>query len=381
MSQLKTLDDIDVTHKRVLLRIDINSDIRKNKPVLSDRITAPIKTIKELVRKKAKVVIIAHQGRPGSYDFTSLKEHAKLINKYIKIKFVADTIGLEAIKEIAKLKDGEILLLENIRFLNEEFKPSTNNKIVTQLAPLFNYYINDAFSASHREQTSIVSFPKVLPSVIGRVFQSELEHVQKIKLKNPLLILGGAKPADDLILIENLKSRVLPTGLLAPLYAISKGYNLGKQNKIMEKDTSLIPKLRKNSNKIVMPIDLAVSKNGKRLDLNMDEFPSNYPVLDIGKKTIAMYVKEIKKAKVIFFKGLAGFCEPESFAIGTRVLLKEIEKSKAYKVVNGGHTIAAVDRYKINKNKINYLTMTGGALIHYLANKSLPGIEALKESK
>src|SRR3989344_5384893 len=150
----KILDDFNFKGKRVLLRADLNSEVDDGKVVMGERIVESAKTIKELIKKKAKIVILAHQGRKGDKDFLDLRQHAKLLNKFVKVKFVADVIGKSALHEIGKLKDGEALLLDNVRFVDDEMKPSLDNKIVKIFAPLFDIYINDAFSVSHRAQTS-----------------------------------------------------------------------------------------------------------------------------------------------------------------------------------------------------------------------------------
>ena len=185
--RFKTLDDFDFRGKRVLLRVDLNSEISNGKVILGERIPGHARTIRELLGRGARVVILAHQSRQGEKDFISLKQHAKLLNRFVKVKFVDDILGKRAISEILSLKNGESLLLENVRTLKEEFSPSTRNDFVRILAPLFDVYINDAFSVSHRNQTSIVSFPKILPSGIGRVMQREIEHLEKIISQNIIL--------------------------------------------------------------------------------------------------------------------------------------------------------------------------------------------------
>ena len=198
-----TLDDYkDLSGKRVLVRLDLNSPIINGKVQDNERIKEHSKTVNELIKKRAKVVLISHQGRKGNKDFISLKQHSKLLNKYVKIKFVPSIIKDKALNEIKNLKNGEALLLENIRFLKEEFTPP-DNKIVKTLSPLFDYYVNDAFSVSHREQTSIVGFPKILRSCIGRVMEKELKNLDKIKINNCLFILGGAKAEENILLLKN----------------------------------------------------------------------------------------------------------------------------------------------------------------------------------
>lgn len=370
---MKTLDKLDVKGKRVLLLVDFNSDVFKGKVIESPRIKAHSKTIKELVKKKAKVVLISHQGSPGKRDFVSLKQHAKFLNKYVRVKFVNDTIGKKAQKAIEILQDGEVLLLENTRFLKEEFKLSTKNKFVRNLKPFFNYYVNNAFSVSHRKQTSIVSFPKVLPSAMGRLMQEEIKNIKnlKLKMKNCLFILGGRKSEDLLPLLKY--GKILTGGKLSLLSLISNGHKLGKENKDLRKEFNLLPSIRKNK-KIITPVDLAVEVNGRRKVLELEEFPQNKSVLDIGDKTIELYKEEIKKAKVIFFKGSMGVFEDKKFEKGTKEILKAISKSKAFSIIAGGQSSDAIKKFKINPKKFGYVSLSGGALIEYLESGGLVGL-------
>lgn len=375
---MKNLSKANLSGKRILLRVDLNCNVFNGKIVESERIKAHSKTIGWFLKIKAKVVVIAHQGSMGKTDFISLKQHAKVLNKYVKIKFVNSTIGKKALKEISKLKPGEAILLENTRFLKEEFTPSIKNKFVKTLGPLFDYYINDAFSVSHRNHTSIVSFPKVLPHYAGPILSNELNNIRKLKskMKNSLFILGGKKSEDLIPLLSN--KRVLTGGKFSLLVLMAKGYKLGKEDRLMKKDRNLISKIKKHSKNIKAPVDLAISINGKRKVLNLDSFPQNYPVLDIGNNTIELYKKEIKKAKAIFFKGALGMFEDKEFELGTKEILKAISKSKAFSVLSGGQTSDALKKFHINKKKFGYVSLSGGALVKYLAGEKLVGLEVLR---
>ena len=197
----KTLNDFNFKGKRVLVRSDLNSPISDNGVVLNDRIIESAKTISELKRKGAKVVVLAHQGQGGRADFVSLQGHVKLLNKFVKIRFVKDIFGEKALEEIDNLKSGDALLLENVRFSEEEFRPD-RSKIVRTLKNKFDYYVNDAFSVCHREHASIVGFPRFLPSLIGRLMEKELKNLDKIKGSGKLFILGGNKVEDVMLLIK-----------------------------------------------------------------------------------------------------------------------------------------------------------------------------------
>ena len=378
---MKVLSKLDLSGKKILLRVDLNSKVFNGKVIESDRIKAHSKTIKFLVKKKAKVVIIAHQGSPGKSYFISLKQHAKILNKYLgnSVKFVNSTIGRKAKQEISKLKPGKVILLENTRFLKDEFTPSIKNKFVKTFLDLgFDYYVNDAFSVSHRNHTSIASFPKVFPHAIGFVMEEELKNVKKLKskLKNCLFILGGKKSEDLIPLLKN--KRVLTGGQFSLLTLMANGYKLGKEDKLMKKNKHLISKIKKYSKNLKNPIDLAINFKGKRKVLNLKDFPQNYLVLDIGDKTIDLYKKEIKKAKAIFFKGALGMFEDKKFEKGTKEILKAISKSKAFSVLAGGQTSDALKKFHIGKKKFDYVSLSGGALVRYLAGERLVGLDVLK---
>ncbi len=374
-----TLENFNFNGKRVLLRIDINSEISNRKVILGERIPEHAKTIRELQKKGAKITILAHQSSPGKSDFTSLKQHAKLLNKFTKVKFVDDILGKKAVSEIIFLKKGEALLLENVRSLEEEFSPSTKNDLVKILAPLHDIYINDAFSVSHRAQTSVVSFPHVLKSGIGRTMEKEISALEKInEMKNCLYILGGAKADVNLYLLKKSKN-VLVGGIFGHLCLIASGKNLGAQNRVVKDQFKYLKEIKKYLRNCTLPLDLAVKQNGKRKTLNIEEFPSQNEVFDIGEKTTSLFVKKIKSANCILMKGTVGFCEEKQFSKGTFSLLKAISNSKAFSVIGGGHLTTALKKSKISKNKFSYVSLSGGAMEEFLAGNSLPGLEALKK--
>lgn len=375
VEKIKTLSDFDLKNKRVLLRLDLNTEVIKGKAQLSERMKAHQTTLSELKKKKAITVILAHQGRPGDEDFLPLNQHSKLI----KAKFVQDIIGEKAIKAIKSLKPGEVLLLDNIRNLKEEFDGTENNLLVKTLSPLFDIYINDAFSVSHRAQTSVTGFPKVLPCAMGRVMEAEVKSLEKINLKDTLYILGGAKPKENIDILK-ISKNVLTCGVFGQLCTIAKGVNLGAQNKFLESKvkefvTTLAPLVKD----IQTPLDFAVKVNNKRKDLPLNDFPSEYEIFDIGPKTQKLYVQKIKKAKSIFMKGVVGQTEDKKFQQGTKAILTAIASSKAFSVLGGGHTTQAIAKLKIPKSKFGYISLSGGALDEYVAGKKLPGLEVLRK--
>lgn len=376
--RLKTLDTLDVAHKTVLVRVDFNSDLHKGNIVLSPRITAPLETIRELRKRKAKVVLLAHQGRKGSWDYTSLGQHASLLKRYLKLTYVPDVIGKRARQAIAGLKEGEVLLLENVRSLSDETEFDRNNSLVKALLPLIDCYVNDAFSVSHRSHASIVGFAKHVPSAMGRVMQREVEGASKLNISRALLVLGGSKPEDNALLARALpKNRILANGLFGPYCLTLQGHSLGKESKLFGVKPGQDALPRNVLKSIITPVDFGIERKGKRVDIALGDLPVKEEIFDIGPATIGLFSREILEAKAVFFKGLSGLCNTDEFSIGTRVLLKALEYSKAYTVVCGGHTVTALDRFKIDRKKLGHVSLAGGALVHYLAGEKLPGLEVL----
>ena len=375
----KTIDNFNLKGKRVLLRVDINSPVFNGKVFLSNRIKVAVRTIAELKKRKVRVVVIAHQGRLGDSDFTSLKQHANLISKFTKIKFVNDIMGEKAISEIKKLKNGEAILLENVRFLKEEFEPS-KNKLVVRFSKLFDFYINDAFSVCHRDQTSVTRFPKFIKALAGPNLIKEVEALKKIRIKRALFILGGSKAEENILLMEG---KVLTCGIFGQLCHIAKGFNFGSQNKFLKTKFSILPELKKKIDEIgkniKMPLDFALKIKGMRVEIPLEKFPSNYEIYDVGERTVKIYEKEIKQAKFILMKGTAGYAEEKIFQKGTRKILKAIANSGAFSILAGGHLSEALSKLGISESKFNYVSLSGGALVAYLSGKKLPGLEALKK--
>lgn len=380
---MKTLKDFDFKNKKVLLRSDINSDVLNKKVIPSERIKQAALTIEYLKKQKAKVVVIAHQGNPGKEDFISLKQHEKILNKFTKIKFIEDIIGKKAIDAINKLKPGEAILLENLRFNADELNfEKKDNSLVNTLVPLFDIYVNDAFSVCHRNNTSIVNFPKSLPSCAGLLLEKELDALKKISIKDCLYILGGAKPEENIKLLKGKK--VLACGLFAQLCLVSKGNDLGYQNEFLKKATlvkgeysEFLEKLRNKLVNVELPNDFAVNFKGKRKEFSLEQFPLEYEIEDIGEKTQKRYLELIKKAPAIYMKGPAGNTSEKQFATGTEAILRAASESKGFTLVGGGHLSDAIEKYKIPKDKFGYISLSGGALLNYVAGEKLPGLEVL----
>jgi phosphoglycerate kinase len=371
---MKTLNDFDFSGKTVLLRSDLNSDVQKGKLLKSERIKEAAITIKELKKKKAKVVILAHQGRPGDEDFISLKQHCNQLNKYVKVKFVDDIIGKKAEKAIKELKNCEAILLENVRNLKEEFDTKPN-KLTNFFSRLCEIYVNDAFSVCHRAQASILLPKYIKKSCAGRILEREFKALQKLKLKKTLYILGGAKPEDNIKLLG--KHKVLSCGLFGQVCLINKGKKLGEQENYLNKKKIFIKIPKNKLTKVETPLDFAVNLNGRK-EIPLSGFPNKNEIFDIGSLTQKKYVSEIEKAKAIYMKGPAGDCSKKEFTNGTFAILRAVANCKAFSVIGGGHLSDAIAASGINKNKFGHISLSGGALLNYIAGEKLPGLEVLK---
>jgi phosphoglycerate kinase len=399
-----TLDDINVKDKVVLVRVDFNSPVDpETKKILDDaRIRAHGETtIKELAGKGAKVAILAHQGRKGDADFIPTKQHAEILGKILgkPVKYVDDIFGEKAKNEIKKLKSGEILVLDNVRAFSGETKEGTpedhaKTDLVKNLAPLADFFVNDAFAAAHRAHVSIIGFTAVLPSAAGRIMERELKSLGKVleKPEKPcIFILGGAKADDSLeiskyVLDNKIADYVLTGGVVGQVFLAAKGTDLGKPNMEFLKKQKLLDLLpgikeleRKYPERIKVPKDVAVETNGKRKEILVEKLPTDHSMFDIGAKTVEDYGNIIRNAKTIVVSGPMGVYENNEFSFGTRRILDEIANSKAYSLAGGGHTIGALQEFKLS-SKISYVSTAGGALIEFLMGKKLPGVTALEKA-
>jgi len=404
MPKILTMDDLDFKGKTALVRVDFNSPIDPNtKKVLDDtRIKAHGETtIKELAQKGAKVVVLAHQGRPGDPDFTPLKQHAEILGKILgkPVKYVDDVFGEKARNAIKELKNGEILVLENVRTFPDEQKKGApedhaKTEFVRKLAPLANVFVNDAFAAAHRAHVSIVGFTAVLPSVAGRIMERELKALGRV-LQAPekpcVYILGGAKADDSLkisqyVLKNKIADHVLTGGVVGHLFLAAKGVNLGKPNmEFLEKKelmgliSGIKDLMTAYPGLVEVPVDLAVDIGGKRKEIAVTSLPTDYLIYDIGENTIKKYGDIIRSAKSIVISGPMGVYENKEFLLGTKKTFEAIAMSKAFSLVGGGHTIAAVEELGLAK-KMGYVSTAGGALIGFLMGEQLPGVVALEKA-
>ena len=404
MPKLLTLDDVAVEGKTVLVRVDFNSpiDVETKKILDETRIrTHGEATIKELVQKGAKVVILAHQGRPGEPDFTPLEQHAVILSKVLgkRIKYTNDIFGEKVQKAIRELQNSEVIVLENVRNFADERNKGTpeehaKTEMVKKLAPLTDLFVNDAFAVAHRAHVSIVGFTAVLPSVAGRIMERELESLRKV-LENPekpcVFILGGAKADDSLeiskyVLDNGVADYVLTGGVAGHVFLVARGFDLGKPNvdflqrkELMRIVPGIQELMQRYPEEIKAPLDIAVEVDGGRKELSVDELPTNYPILDVGAKTVENYAKIIGNAKSIVVSGPMGVYEKSDFVFGTKRIFGEVANSQGFSLAGGGHTVAALQKLELS-NKISYMSTAGGALTEFLMGKKLPGVTALEKA-
>jgi phosphoglycerate kinase len=404
MLKLLTLDDVCVGGKTVLVRVDFNSPIDlKTKKILDEtRIrTHGETTIKELVEKGAKVVVLAHQGRPGEPDFIPLEQHAEVLSKVLgkRIKYTNGIFDEKVENAIRELQNGELLVLENVRMFADEQKKGTpeeqaKTEMVERLAPLADLFVNDAFAAAHRAHVSIVGFTAVLPSVAGRIMERELKSLGRV-LESPekpcVFILGGAKGDDALeiskyVLDNGIADYVLTGGVAGHVFLVARGFDLGKLNMdFLERKELLgfVPGIRelmqKYPDEIKVPLDIAVEVGGKRKEISVDELPTDYPIFDIGAITVESYAKIIRSAKSIVVSGPMGVYENSEFIYGTKGIFGEVANSQGFSLAGGGHTVAALQELGLS-GKISYISTAGGALIEFLMGKKLPGVVALEKA-
>ena len=406
-----TIDDINLKGKTILARFDMNSplDPKTKEPIDITRIRECLPTIKELSGKGAKTVILIHQGSDIEYhNYSSVKPHSSVLSELLgrPVDYIDDVCGPAAREKIKGMKDGEMLMLENVRFMAEEMtlfetklnltpEEQSRTLVVQKLAPLADYYLCDAFAAAHRAQPTLIAIEEKLPSLMGRLMEKEIASLNRL-LNNPLkpcvFILGGAKIQDAFLMINSIFENhiadlVLAAGLFAQVILLAKGVSLGKSSEELIKKKNLEEYIEKSKKileeygeKIMLPIDFAYNNSGERKEISIKDLPiDNHTLMDIGKATINEYVSIIKESKTIFFNGPSGVFEDKLTELGTKSLLSAIAESDAFSALGGGDTITALNKYGLS-SKMSYISTGGGALVRFLSGEELPVIKALKKS-
>lgn len=404
MKPFNTLDNFELKNKTVLLRVDFNLPLDKKTQQILDttRIKLVLPTIKELQKHNTKTIILAHQGRQGSWDFIPLKQHAEALEKLLQkpVTFVYDIYGEHAQETIRTSNYGDIIMLDNVRkFTGEtEKKPAAEHAktpLIQNLAPLADLFINDAFAAAHRPQCSLIGFTELLPSCAGRLMEKELTTLQKA-VTNPkkpsIYLFGGAKFSDTITTIERLLSNgiadtILLTGLPANAFLKAQGYQLGEINEktLQQEGTSEqfqeIKKVyNKYKNHIILPNDFAIEQNQTRQNITLKQLPINQPLFDIGQQTINNYTNILNKAQTIFLSGPCGVFENQLFRKGTEEIFTHIAHLNTFSIVGGGHTVAAVEQLNL-QTQFSHISTGGGSLEKFMMGEKLPVVEALKAAK
>ena len=403
MKDFHTLEDFNFKDKTVLLRVDINCPLdRETLKIINDaRIRRIIPTVRELMGKRAKVVILAHQSRKGKWDFTSLEQHAERLSKNLNypVEYVDDVMGDKAMKAIRDLQPGSVILLGNVRELDSETAKldmfgHAEGELVKALVPVIDYYVCDAFGAAHRSQCSLVGFPIKVPSASGRLMAKEISALKAIfdEPRRPsVFILGGAKFGDasemiDHVLGTGMADTVMLVGLAGNAFLYARGTNLGERslNVLKEELTdenlqAARDTMRRYGQRILLPSDVAIERDGERLSVLVGDLPVDEPAIDIGDATIEKFTKVIMSSRTSFMSGPAGMYEKVGFGVGTKALMEAMIDSKGQSVIGGGHTVGAADTFDLT-DRFSYVSTGGGALETFLLGQPLPVIDALKYS-
>ena len=397
MVQKKNAEDLNVAGKKVIVRVDFNVPLDKTTNEITDdkRIKGALPTIKYLVENNAKVILVSHLGRPknGPEAKFSMKPAADRLAELIgkPVVLASDVIGEDAKSKAAALKEGEILMLENVRFHKEETK--NDPKFAAELASMADLYVNDAFGTAHRAHASTAGLANFLPSASGYLIQKELDFIGGA-LANPkrpfVAILGGSKVSDKIGVISNLIDKadtIIIGGGMAYTFAAAKGASIGTS--LCEPDkfdlaNELVAKAEAKGVKLLLPVDTvcadAFAEDANSQVVESGKIPDGWMGLDIGPKSIELFSAEIANAKTIIWNGPAGVFEFDKFATGTRALAKAIADSDAISIIGGGDSAAAIEKLGFAE-KVSHISTGGGASLEFIEGKVLPGIDCLQDKE
>lgn len=407
---IKSIIGVDVKGKTVIFRPDINSPQKEGKIVNDNRLNATVPTLRYLVEGGAKVAIIAHQGDTLDYqNLMSMAPHAERLSELsgIKVDYIDDVCGDSALERVKNLKEGEVILLGNLRYLTEEVstfekdvklkaEDMLNTYLIRRLAPLGDLYVNDAFSAAHRNAPSMVAFEKLMPSYAGPLFFKEYEALNKVMTSatKPLVfVLGGAKISDAFgmmgkVLKDGVADKIVACGVTGVVMRLAEGYKVGAKYEQWLKDKDLLAfvepakeLLASYGDRFILPVDFAYEEGGVRKEISLEELPKDDAMfLDVGAKSVEIFEEALMSAGTIFVNGPAGVYENELFSYGTDKIWNAIAKSPAYSVIGGGDTVTAASKF-IDLKDVSYVCTAGGAMVRFLSGKRLPLIEAMLNSK
>ena len=405
MAKVLTLDEVDLDGRTVLVRVDINSPLNPETNVFMDdtRMRRILPTLNKL--SKSKVVLLAHQSRPGKKDFTSTLGHARELGRLLgrNVKWVDDIYGKKALTAIESLEDGELLMLNNVRMDDEEnntkgdFDIMAETQMVQNLSMIADAFVNDAFACAHRSSPSIVGFTNTLPCIAGELMNYELSKLGQA-LDNPkrpcIAVLGGIKVDDSVIVADNMLrggtcDHIWTTGGVANLFLYISGIDIGDMNVDFlkgELEDSWDETIAKASKLlvdfpecIIMPSDVALNLTGNRVDHPIQNLPIDGQIFDLGITSIRALSKAIKSAGTIILNGPAGVFEQTDFALGTVEMLNACAEGEGYAVMGGGHTATLVSQRGL-ASKMGHVSTGGGACLDLLAGRVLPGVASLEES-
>jgi len=395
--QKKSIKDIEVTGKRVLVRVDFNVPLDANTGTISDdsRIRASLPTIEYLVDHKAKVILCSHLGRPGGKVDKGLRMEpvAKHLSHLmgLPIRMAPDCVGQEVREKVEELNDGDILFLENVRFHSEE--EANDPQFARELALLADIYVDDAFGTAHRAHASTVGVARYLPAVAGFLMKKELEAMDKVLTapEHPFAcVIGGAKVSDKIGLVQNMSKRVdmlLIGGGMAATFLKTQGHEVG-QSLVEEDKLGLAKNLLQGSKEsgvpILLPIDVVVAKeikaNASTRVVPITNIPSGSYIVDIGPRTIELFSNELKTCRTIVWNGPVGIYEIPRFARGTKSLVKLLSTANATTVIGGGSSCEIVQEMGLG-DRMTHVSTGGGATLRFLEGTPLPGVEALLDKR
>ncbi|QLG26052.1 phosphoglycerate kinase [Halorarum halophilum] len=402
MSGFRTLEDLPAD-SRVLVRLDLNSPVEDGRVQDNRRFDRHATTVAELAEAGHRVALLAHQGRPGRDTFVSLEQHADILAEHagVDVDFVPDTFGEEAVQTIRELDAGDVLLLENTRMTDDELpekepEEHANSDFVETLAPEFDAYVNDAFSAAHRKHASLVGFPLRLPSYAGRVMQTEYEANTAIASRefegDVTMVVGGTKATDVIGVMESLDATVdtfCLGGVAGELFLRAAGYPVGR-----DVDTDLFDEqwdanedtirdvLDERGERVDLASDLAFEgDDGERTEIAVEDIEEKeHAFLDVGSETVADYESVIRDSEAVFVKGALGVFEDERFKDGTVGVLRAIAETDCFSVVGGGDTSRAIEMYGMDEADFSHVSIAGGAYIRALTGEPLPAVELLERN-
>jgi phosphoglycerate kinase len=391
---VRTLDDLDVEGAALGVRVDINSPMAGTELSDDARIRAHVDTLAELLDRGGRVALLAHQGRPGEDEFHPLSTHADRLDDLLDapVAYCDATFSAAAREAVRSLSDGELVVLENTRFYSEEYMEwdpdeAAETHLVRNLSPALDAYVNDAFAAAHRSQPSMVGFPRRLPSCAGRVMERELEVLGSLDdaPRPRVFVLGGAKVGDAIdvarsVLERGVADSVLTGGIVGNAFLLADGVTLGAASAevVNERSGEAVQHagdlLDDYGHRIYLPRDVAIERDGERVELDLEELPATEPAKDVGARTVAAYADVLEDAGTVVLNGPAGVYEEENFALGTRELYTAATRAE-HSVVGGGDTAAALRALGIEG--FSHVSTGGGAALRMLTGDPLPAVAVL----